>query len=691
MKTKKAVLPILVSAMFLTMGLVACNKPSENNKSGDVTSSEVEEEKIIITSEGDKKELQVGETLQLTASVKDVAWSTKSTDIVSVSETGLVTALKDGSARITAKKDGYTNGTFTVTVLKAPEKEAKYHLGLEQAEHTPGMEDGWGAYFYGTWYSGPFDTPVENNNGATTDSTSIGNLYTGCIEKLTFTSDKAAQVGLGISMAYATEVDLAQALSIKFNGAALSLDGKTTVVPETENNYYEFHAIELGNINLIAGNNVLEIELVGQSGVNMDEVLIYTAETLQLAVVPAVEKPKIEVVEADLKIKVEETAQIQVKNNLTGVSFASADATIATVSNTGLVTGVAVGKTTITVSKDEYRSAKVTVTVSRKPVSNEVVLEAEDAIIPEGSSIQVQDAAEASGGKSIGYFSDGLTFTIKYTAAADAEADLVLVAAACDLDMTTWAIKDMDLGECLSLKLNNVAVNLTGKILPGNSTFNFNNYVEVDLGKVNLTAGENSFVFTAVGQGPNVDCLRLTLPEVSKVTPVADNTATEQGVTYLEFEDAELVRPEGADATQNLVVEDGETAHGGKSLGYVNAGNKVTLKFNASADGKANLRLTAAATKFFFDMATFTMGIDDHPLEECLTIKLNDKAIDLTDIVLPGNTENNYKNWHDIDFGDVEVKAGLNTLVFDISAQGPNLDCVKIKGTSSVTISVPQA
>ena len=688
MKTKKALLPVLASALLLTMGLAACNTTPGGNTSGaGQSSSEVEEVKIEITSEGNKKEIQVGETLQLSASVEGVSWSTKNTDIISVSDSGLVTAIKDGAARVTAKKEGYANGTFTITVLKAPEREAKYHLGLEQAEHTPGMDDGWGAYFFGTWYSGPFDTPVENNNGATEDGTSIGNLYTGCKEKLTFTSDKAAQVGIGISMAYATEVNLAEALSIKFNNTELSLAGKTTVVPETENNYYEFHAVELGDVNLIAGNNVLEIELIGSSGVNMDEVLIYTAETLQLAVVPAVEKPKVTVAETDVKLQVEETAQIT--STLTGLTYESANQDVATVSNTGLITGVAAGKTTITVSKDEYRSAKVNVTVTAKPVANQVVLEAEDGIFPEGSTIQVQDYELASGGKSIGYFSAEQTFSLKYTAEKAVEVDLSIVAAACDLDYSTWAIKDMDLGECMSLTLNNAPVSLTGKVLEGNTSFNFNNYVELDLGKVNLVQGENTFVLTAITQGPNIDCLKLSgFPSEDELI---DNSQEQAGVTYLDFESALLERPEGADAAQNLVVEDDEHAHGGKALGYCNTGNKVTLTFNASAAGKAGLKLTAASTKGSFDWSTFTMSIGEHALAECMTMKLNGADVDLTGKVLPGNTESNYHNWRDVDFGQVDVQQGANTIVIEFTAQAPNFDCFKLTGSESVVISLPQA
>ena len=172
MKTKKALLPVLASALLLTMGLAACNNSTPASNPGS-SSGQAEEVKIEITSEGGKKEIQVGETLQLTASVEGVTWSTKSTDIVSVSETGLVTALKDGSARITAKKDGYANGSFTVTVLKAPDREPNYSLRLEEAEHYD-PDDFWGMDLsaYGMGLMGPGDSPVEDNSGATDDGTS---------------------------------------------------------------------------------------------------------------------------------------------------------------------------------------------------------------------------------------------------------------------------------------------------------------------------------------------------------------------------------------------------------------------------------------------------------------------------------------------------------------------------------------
>ena len=122
----------------------------------------------------------------------------------------------------------------------------------------------------------------------------------------------------------------------------------------------------MGKVNLINGTNVLEIEMIAQ-GPNLDKVLIYTEEDINIAVIPAVVTPRIQVANADIKIKVEETAQIESETE--GLSYVSANTEIATVSATGLVTGVAVGTTTITVSKEGMKDATVAVTVSPKPVA----------------------------------------------------------------------------------------------------------------------------------------------------------------------------------------------------------------------------------------------------------------------------------------------------------------------------------
>ena len=517
MKTKKALLPVLASALLLTMGLAACNNSTPVNPGS--SSGEAEEVKIEITSEGDKKEIQVGETLQLKASVEGVTWSTKSTDIVSVSETGLVTAIKDGSARITAKKDGYANGSFTVTVLKAPEREAKYSLRLEDADHYS-PNDIWGMDLtaYGMGFMGPGDSPVEDNGGATDDSTSLGWLQEGCKETLSFTSDKAVRVEIGVTMAYNAEMDLGSAITVKFNGVEISMVGKSTVAPEAADNYYEFHAISFGEVNLIAGTNVLEIEMIGQ-GPNMDKVVFFTNETLQLATIPAQAKPKIEVVADKLEVEVDSEVQIQVKDNLAGVAYKSADETIATVSNAGLVKGIKAGKTTVEITKEGYKKASVEITVKAKPVAGQVILEAESGEL--GGSARVENDANSSGGARVGYLSEGTSLTLKTTLEQAGEYTVSMLAYSNNVsDWSTYpnvTADELDLSSCMTFKVNNADVALTGKVLPAGA---WGTYVEVNFGDFNLVQGENTFEFAFTAQGPNIDYVKLV--DQNGGTPVED-------------------------------------------------------------------------------------------------------------------------------------------------------------------------
>ena len=517
MKTKRALLPVLTGALLLALGLAGCGaKPADGSKEGGQsnipdTSAVEEEVKINVTAEGDKKELQVGETVQLHADQEGVEWSTRSPEIVSVSATGLVTAVAPGSARVTAKKDGFATGSITITVAKAPEKPADYYLGLEQAEHIAGREEGWGAYFYGTWFSGPFDTPVENNNGATEDGTSIGNLYTGCKEILTFTSNKAVKVGLGLTMAYAQQVDLASNLSVKFNNVAVDLTGKVCEGPEdgSTSNYYDFHTVMLGDVDLVVGNNVFEVELIGNSGVNMDNILIYTTEKLELAVVPAAVKPKIEVVEDSLTVEVEGKVQIQVKNDLAGVEFTSADTTVATVSSTGEVTGVKVGRTTIDLTKEGYKKATVNITVKAKPIAGQIVIEAEDGQLSEGARVETNNA-DASGTGHVGYLAAGTSLTLSYTAESAGTYKLSFRGAS--NNVSDWSgypnvnADALELASCMTLKVNNTNISMEGKVIPAGK---WGTWVEVDLGTVSIVAGANTFLFEFSAQGPNIDCVLL--------------------------------------------------------------------------------------------------------------------------------------------------------------------------------------
>ena len=259
MKKRKLILPSIALAVMAAFGLAACggSTPAQQSSGGENSqsqpagseSSEVSLGEITITAAGNKTDLLVGETVQLTASVEGVTWKSRATTVATVDDKGLVTAVGAGSVKIRAEKEGYDTGSITINVTKAPEKEAHTVIDLEHADHYS-PTDIWGmdlsAYGYG--FMGPGDSPIEDNSGATEDGHSLGWLQQGCKETLTFTANKAVEVELGVSMAYNAEMDLASSLSVKFNNVAIDMTGKVCEGPEDgdTNNYYDWHTTSFG-------------------------------------------------------------------------------------------------------------------------------------------------------------------------------------------------------------------------------------------------------------------------------------------------------------------------------------------------------------------------------------------------------------------------------------------------------------
>ena len=93
------------------------------------------------------KELTVGETLQLSATVspsmatrKDITWSSSKSSVASVSASGLVTALGEGTTTITAAADG-KKGECTITVSKAFVAVSEIKLGKTELTLYEGEEE----------------------------------------------------------------------------------------------------------------------------------------------------------------------------------------------------------------------------------------------------------------------------------------------------------------------------------------------------------------------------------------------------------------------------------------------------------------------------------------------------------------------------------------------------------------------
>lgn len=125
MKFKKG-LGVLVA--FLAMTVVACSSGTASNdgsgnaskaSSGSGATSQTSTLPAIkVTAAGSKTTLEVEETVKLTADVEGVTWESSAAAVATVDAEGLVTAVAAGEAKISAKKEGYKEGSVTITVKK---------------------------------------------------------------------------------------------------------------------------------------------------------------------------------------------------------------------------------------------------------------------------------------------------------------------------------------------------------------------------------------------------------------------------------------------------------------------------------------------------------------------------------------------------------------------------------------------
>ena len=107
-------------AVLLALTMVACNgggNPSDAPKSNSQQSTSAIPA-IKVTAADNKKSVEIGGTIQLSADVEGVTWASSAEAVATVDGTGKVTAVAPGSAKISASKEGYKAGEITITVTK---------------------------------------------------------------------------------------------------------------------------------------------------------------------------------------------------------------------------------------------------------------------------------------------------------------------------------------------------------------------------------------------------------------------------------------------------------------------------------------------------------------------------------------------------------------------------------------------
>ena len=474
----------LVTAVGKGSTTIAASK--DGYKAGSIA-IKVELEKITVSA--DKTSLLIGEFAQLTASQTGVEWTSSDATIASVDNTGKVTALKIGNVIITALKADFDNGSIAISVVR-PAATAVLHM--EEADHYAAD---------GEWKSsnrGPGETPVYSpSSSSPSDGTCIAYFGAGDKETLTFTSDKACKAELVLTVGYYYSItDLTASFGVKFNGADIAFPSQGYEAEGTSN--YTYKGISFGEVDLVVGNNVLEINMLegAQYYPYIDDLEIYAAEAANIAVVQAAEKDPVVVNEASLTVA--EGKTVAITSSMTGLSYRSNGTSIATVDENGIVTGVKVGETTISVSKDGYKTIRVPVTVTE---AEGVIAVSINEGTSEGDVITFRTSQNLSAPYNyiVDEWPEGATLTIAINneGAAGAYSMYMRARASGGYNSTTTD----DLATCMEVKVNGTAVAASGTV-SGNS---FTDYL---VGTVNLAAGANTITIKCLTAVPTMNLLR---------------------------------------------------------------------------------------------------------------------------------------------------------------------------------------
>ena len=428
--------------------------------------------------------------MQLSADKDGVTWSSSNNAIASVDDKGLVTAIAAGDVTISAAKENYNSGSVALKITR-PAATATLHM--EDADHfsADGM---WGTNYNGTIYGPGEESPVyARSSGNASDGTCIAYMANGDTEVLTFTSDKAVKAELVMMMASRSAVsDMSTVMNVKFNNIAIDLAGKAFEGGGDTNTFVEF---SFGEVDIIAGNNVLDFAFLASSPY-MDDLLIYAESSATIAVVKPAAKPDIVVEQESITVKEGKTAQIN--SALTDLSYKSANEAVATVSDTGLVTGVKVGTTTISISKEGYKTFRLPVTVT----------EAEGVIavsINEGTSegdavtFRTSQNLQAPYNYIVDAWPEGaiLTVAVNNEGAAGAFNMYIRCRASGGYQSTT----EDDLATCMEIKVN-------GTVVAGSGTVSGNTFTDYLFGEVNLNAGANTVTIECKTTVPTINMLR---------------------------------------------------------------------------------------------------------------------------------------------------------------------------------------
>src|SRR6266513_2486557 len=361
--------------------------------------------------------IRVGQTVQLTATLKDstgstlagrtVTWTSGNTSAATVSPSGLVTGVAQGSAAITATSEGKSS-TATITVALVPvasvtvsPSSGSLQVG-QTVQLTATPKDSTGNTLAGravTWTSGNPSVATVSSSGqvtgvaqgsATITATSEGKSSTAAI---TVTSVPVASVLVSPATASIGVGQTVQLTATLKDSTGNTLTGRTVMWGSGDTTVARVSLSGLMT-GVAEGSATITATSEGKS----------STATITVALVPVASvtvSPSSGSLQVGQTVQLTATPKDSTGNTLAGraVTWTSGNPSVATVSSSGLVSGVAQGSATITATS-EGESSTAAINVTNVPVAS-VTVSPSSGSLQVGQTVQLTATLKDSTGNTL--------------------------------------------------------------------------------------------------------------------------------------------------------------------------------------------------------------------------------------------------------------------------------------------------
>ena len=367
-----------------------------------------------------------GTSTQATATLRDaggatltgrtVAWSSSNTAVATVSATGIVSAIRAGTATITATSEGQS-ANAAVTVSPPPVASVAVTLGNPSLPEgattlaTAALRDANGVALSGrtvTWSTSAPGTATVSSAGivtavragnATITATSEGRSGSATLTVTIPPPASVASVTANLANSTLQEGATTQATAVLKDAAGNTLTGRTVVWSSSNAT-----VASVSSGGLVTAIRAGTATITGVSEGRSDGI------SLTVTAPPPIPVASVTVTLSDATVQVGETVtaaavtRSAAGTTLTGrtITWTSSNAAVATVSSTGVVTALAAGSASI-VATSENRSGSATLTVSAPPPAPvaSVTVTLADASLVQGETTQASAVPRAANGTAL--------------------------------------------------------------------------------------------------------------------------------------------------------------------------------------------------------------------------------------------------------------------------------------------------